>query len=144
MSFSQVMNPEQYQRSYLLPPGCKDLIDVLRLEELQRTAPLPPENVGDSLISGAESFSQVWKLKDKKSPAKSVSAESFAQPGFFLEVQLPASITVNYLASLLGRKPFQIIAQLMEFGIFVTAQQEVAFEAAAKVLRKYGLLAKKS
>jgi|SRR5882672_3142157 len=136
------MTPEQYQRSYLLPPGCKDLIDVLRLEELQKQALNLPEIAGQATISGSENFSKVWKLKKKS--AKIASAEAFAQPGFFLEVMLPEKVTVDYLASLLGRKPFQIIANLMELGLFVTAQQEVAFEMAAKVLRKYGLMAKKA
>jgi hypothetical protein len=138
------MIPEQYQRGYLLPPGCKDLIDVLRLQELQKGAFYRPEAAGESAISGSESFSQVWKFKDQKSPAKPSSNEAFAQAGFFLEVLLPPIITVDYLASLLGRKPVQIIASLMEFGVFVTAQQKVGFEAAAKVLRQYGLLAKKA
>jgi hypothetical protein len=138
------MTPEQFQRSYLLPPGCKDLIDVLRLEELQKHAFDQPEVVGQAAIHGAESFSQVWKLKEKKSPAGPIPADTPAQPGFFLEVHLPPAVSVNFLASLLGRKPFQIIANLMEFGIFLTANQKVDFEIAAKVLRKYGLLAKKA
>ena len=137
------MTPEQYQRSYLLPPGCKDLIDVLRLQELQKWGLIQPDITGHAAISGSESFSQVWKFKNNKSGGNSGVSKGSAKPGFFLEVALPATITVNYLASLLGRKPFEIIANMLEFGVFVTSQQEVDFELAAKVLRKYGLLARK-
>jgi|ERR1041385_5267828 hypothetical protein len=131
------MTPEQYQRSYLLPPGCKDLIDVLRLQELQNQATTPPAISGQAAITGAESFSKVWKFNEKKlKPA-------FAHPGFFLEVTLAAKVTVTYLASLLGRTPFQVAADLMELGVFATTHEQISFDDAARLLRKYGLSAKR-
>ena len=141
------MTPEQYQRSYLLPPGCKDLIDVLRLEELHRPAAIEPDIImGQSAFQGAETFSQVWKLKPQPpSTDAGGSGVSDAVPAaFFLEVHLPESISINFLATLLGRKPFQVVANLMEFGVFATPTQKVDFETAAKLLRKYGLLARRS
>ena len=135
------MTPEQYQRGYLLPPGCKDLIDVLRLQELHKQAFKLPLLMGQAPISGAEHFSQVWKIDEEK--LKSTSSVPGVEPGFFLEVSLGPNVTVDFLASLLGRKPFQIVADLMELGVFASPQETVNFDDAAKVLRKYGLSASK-
>ena len=135
------MTPEQYQRSYLLPPGCKDLIDVLRLQELAQQAALPPLLAGQAPITGAETFSKVWKLDQAKLDPGPVI--SFPDPGFFLEVQLGETVNVQFLASVLGRQPAQIISDLMELGVFVTANAQVSFYEASKVLQKYGLSARK-
>jgi hypothetical protein len=134
------MTPEQYQRSYLLPPGCKDLIDVLRLQELVQDAGLPPLHSGQAAITGAETFSKVWKLDKTKLKAK--PAVSLPDPGFFLEVQLGERVTVQFLVSVLGRKPVQILSDLMDLGVFVSEDATINFEDAAKVLRKYGLKAR--
>ena|ERR1044071_1566506 len=135
------MTPEQYQRSYLLPPGCKDLIDVLRLQELAQQAALPPLLSGQTQINGAEMFSQVWKLSQAK--VDPGPALSFPDPGFFLEVVLGETVNIQYLASVLGRQPGQIVGDLMDLGVFVTANAQVNFDEAAKVLQKYGLSARK-
>jgi hypothetical protein len=133
------MTPEQYQRSYLLPPGCKDLIDVLRLQEMAEQ-PLPPLLSGQAPISGSEAFSQVWNLNQKK--LKPTPPSPFPDPGFFLEVQLGQTVSVQFLASVLGRQPVQILSDLMEFGVIVSGDGQIGFEEAAKVLRKYGLNAR--
>jgi translation initiation factor IF-2 len=52
--------------------------------------------------------------------------------------------TVSQLAALLGKKPFQIIADLMEIGVFASANQSLDFEAISKVARQYGFIAKKA
>src|SRR4051812_24193555 len=129
------MTPEQYQRGYLLPPGCKDLIDALRLQELERMMFQPPPITGEVPVIGAEQFSQVWKLK----PAKLKPVGSVTSSAFLLEVKLGLTIPIERLASLLGHKPFQIVADLMELGIFLSTTDSLDFETAAKVLRKYGL-----
>src|SRR2546423_15174316 len=110
------MTPEQYQRSYLLPPGCKDLIDVLRLQELQKLAFQPPSVAGEVPFSGSDQFSQVWNLK----PFKAKSPTPQPEPVFFLEVKIEPTVTVSQLATLLGRKPFQVQADLMELGVFAS------------------------
>jgi|SRR4051812_23847057 len=134
------MTPEQYHRSYLLPPGCKDLIDVLRLQELAEQAGLPPLLSGQAPIIGSETFSHVWKLdKAKLKPAAGVA---LPDPGFFLEVQLGATVSVQFLASVVGRQPVQVISDLMDLGVFVGADAQISFDEAAKVLRKYGLTAR--
>lgn len=109
-----MFSPDYGKRDYLLPPGCKDLIDVIKLEAAresktsQRLGELPgvpPPVTGEILVAG--------------------------------------STTPKQLAELLGQKPFKIIADLMELGVFATVNQVVGFEAISKVARRYGYLAKK-
>ena len=53
-------------------------------------------------------------------------------------------MTVEELAAALRQKPFQIIADLMEIGVFANVHQEVAFDVVTKVVRKYGYTAKRA
>jgi len=131
------------KRNYLLPPGCKDLIDLLKLEEMK--PPFPLLDVGQSPLPQAGQFVTAWKLPGKHKKAKPSAAQSTPAPtGSFREVEIPETIAVSALAEIVGQKPFHIIADFMAFGVFATLHSEVQFEAAAKVLRKYGLIAKKA
>jgi len=147
--FSGMMYYDYNKRSYLLPPGCKDLIDLLKLEEhkKQLSTQLPPLPglpgilKGEIFIAGTQEILGPWKLKKKKSidPAD----ESLNIPSI-CEVVIPGEILVRELARIAGQKPFKIIADLMEIGIFSNVTQKIGFEAASRVLRKYGILAQKA
>jgi hypothetical protein len=134
------------KRSYLLPPGCKDLIDLLRLEEQKKGSPiqlpmLPGLKGGEIFIAGAQEIFGPWKLKKKKAKEPDVAPIDAKTSN---EVVIPDSIVVLELAKIAGQKPFKIIADLMEIGIFANVKQRIAFEAASRVLKKYGILAKKA
>jgi translation initiation factor IF-2-like protein len=131
------------KRSYLLPPGCKDLIDLLRLEEQkkQQSIQLPFLQSGNMSASSAEQIFAPWKLKKKTS--KHPESGSL-NPPLMREVTIAAEILVKELANIASQKPFRIIADLMEIGIFANVMQKVGFEAAARVLKKYGIVAKKA
>jgi hypothetical protein len=92
--------PDYSKRDCSLPPGCKDLIDVLRLQS------------------------------DRKAARQRFD---FGRP-----------VTVRSLAALLGCKPMEIIADLMELRIMATVDQAVTFEVAARVAAKYGFLTKRA
>ena len=109
------MNYDYSKRDYLLPEGCKDLIDVLRFEAQkrvpqQRQAPKPPAPL----------------------------------PPIIGELVIPLRTTVFHLASRLSQKPFRIIADLMEVGVFVNMNHELDFDTIAKVARSHGYVAKKA
>ena len=137
------------KRSYLLPPGCKDLIDLLKLEEhkKQLSTQLPPLPglpgilKGETFTAGTYEIFSPWKLKKKKS--KEPADEMLNIPSI-REVIIPHEILVKEVARIAGQKPFKIIADLMEIGIFANVIQKIGFEAAARVLKKYGILAKKA
>lgn len=113
-------SPDYSKRDYLLPAGCKDLIDVLRLQE-KREAKL-----------------QAWL------PESSDQLAPWILPPVKGELQLSDPIMVEQLAAQLHQKPFKVIAELMQLGVFATAKQAITFEAAAKLLLKYGYRAKRS
>jgi hypothetical protein len=105
------MNDDYSKRNYLLPEGCKDLIDVL-------------------------------KPKVQHSEQKVPDAGSEALPPIVGEIMVAGTMTVAELAETLRVKPFKIIADLMQFGVFATPRQLIRFEAITKVARKYGYAAK--
>jgi len=130
------------KRSYLLPPGCKDLIDLLRLEEQkkQHSIQLPFLKSGDIFAAGPEQLLGPWKLKQKKpKPAPEMIELPTIQ-----EVTISEEIVVKELAKIAGQKPYKIIADLMEIGIFASVIQKIGFEAASRVLKKYGIAAKRA
>ena len=131
------------KRSYLLPPGCKDLIDLLRLEEQKKSFQLPMLpglQGGETFLAGTEEIFGPWKLKKKKSNHPQADPLSVS----IREVEIPNEILVVELAKIAGQKPFKIIADLMEIGVFANLKQQVGFEAASRVLKKYGIIAKKT
>jgi hypothetical protein len=100
------------KRDYLLPPGCKDLIDVVKLNRSK-----PP----------------LWQVVQRRR-RKPI-------PPIVRHVTLPDSVAVQQLIELAGKKPFCIIADLMNLGLFVNIDGNVSFETAAHVLRWYGIAA---
>jgi hypothetical protein len=103
------MNYDYSKRDYLLPEGCKDLMDVQKLEEkaaLKHPTPKPP-------LPGP-------------------------LPPVLGEVIIPPHTTVLRLASILGQKPLQIVADLMEIGVFANMNHELDFDTISKITRKYG------
>ena len=110
------MNFEHFERGYLLPKGCKDLIDVINL------------------------------FQEKRKPTivlKAVSTPSDQELKSSVDLLVSEPITVRELASLLNQKPFEIIADLMDLGVFATVNQCLGFEAVSQIARKYGYLAKR-
>ena len=105
-----MLSPDYSKRSYLLPKGCKDLIDVIHLQELGKIySPQPP-----------------------------------GQPPLLkLELLVSQPISVAALADLLNQKPFQIMADLLELGVFPTTKQLLDFETVCRVARKYGYAVKR-
>jgi hypothetical protein len=120
------MDYDYTKRGYLLPEGCKDLIDAMKLEgwlgPTHQSAPPPatlPPVVGELMA-----------------PA--------TLPPVIGELMVPELPTVAELAALLKVKPFQIIADLMQLGAFVTVKHQLDFVIISKVVRKYGLIAKRA
>ena len=53
-------------------------------------------------------------------------------------------MAVRELAALLKQKPFQIVADLLEFRVVANVEQSLSFEIVAQVVRKYGSTARKA
>src|SRR5690349_14367576 len=121
------MSPDYSKRDYLLPPGCKDLIDVINLEAGQKPKTFELKAEYESII--ASDF-VLGELPGVPPPIKG-------------EIQVAGNTTVGQLAELIRQKPSRVIADLMLLGVFATVNQVVAFEAINKVARQYGYVAKK-
>jgi len=102
------MDDEFMKRGYLLPEGCKDLIELSKYQ--QKPVPKPPAS----------------------------------PPPLIGEMTVTEPMTVGQLASALKQTPYQIIADLMEIGVYARLDYLIAFDAIAKITRKYGYLAKKT
>lgn len=120
------MENEYMKRGYLLPHGCKDLNDALKLKQKHVEALLSqlPYLPGES----AETAPKPWKLSPPLPPVTG-------------EILIPPRTTVKKLAVLLGKKPFEVIGDLMQFGMFATADFLLDFETISRIARKYGLTA---
>src|SRR5579872_2993301 len=128
-----MLSPDYSKRDYLLSEGCKDLIDVIRLEQRKE---------------------QVWQVKklqlglsantllprDIEEIAKKKGLGDFpgVPPPISGTIEVSGPVTVKKVAELVGEKPFKIIADLMQIGVFATLNQVLNFEAIEKVARKYG------
>ncbi len=117
------MENEYMKRGFLLPEGCKDLIDVLKLKEKAVPWFLP-------------------KLPIVGPTGTKPLVKGEVLPPFQGEIVIPAHTTVAQLAVLLKKRPFVLIADLMQIGIFATVSQVLDFETVAKLARKYGFLAR--
>ena len=124
------LTPDYSKRDCSLPPGCKDLMDVLRL---QKRKPTKADLVEIKLHAMV-----------KKSGMLPPKAEAKQTPSFAAIIEINDPVTVRDLAALLGRKPFEIIADLIDITGMAAVGQPVTFEVAAEVAVKYGYIAKRA
>lgn len=104
------MDQEKPSRNFLLPNGCKDLLDVIRQDESQDVAPASPP------------------------PEMEVGYETTVQ-----QIELHGEITVKALAERLEVPSYRIIAQLIQWHVFMANDQRVLDEALAiRVAQAFG------
>ncbi len=118
------MSFEHFERGYLLPKGCKDLIDVIRLAPQSKVflkLPLLHSKPQSGIFGKAASQAPSWKG----------------------DIFVSDSITVKELAALVGQEPVRIIADAMELGIFANVNQSLGFKTISQIAEKYGFTAKR-
>lgn len=118
------MNFEHFERGYLLPTGCKDLIDAINLQAKSDALDFLPRLHAKTFFKPSGAPSQLPPIKGELVVSKRASVEE--------------------LAELLGQKPFKIIADAMNLGIFATVKQSLPFGTIQQIARKYGYIAKRS
>ena len=121
------MENEYMKRGYLLPDGCKDLTDVAKLKQ-QPVGFLPPWSHKFTSYNPT--------LKSEKQPA--------ALPPITRQVFISPPMTVKKLAALLEQKPFRIICDLMQLGIWAAADSVIDFKASSLVAKIHGFEAIKT
>jgi hypothetical protein len=105
--------PEEKPR-YLLPDGCKDLADALRLERESELAPAP----------------------DDAATPPSASTEPLP-----VSITIPDPVLVRDLAAALHMKPYEIVRELMQRNTFVTQHTEIEFAKAFSLCSDLGVVA---
>src|SRR5581483_8709348 len=79
------------------------------------------------------------KFQSRQGPnSGSKQPEKFVPPSTGTLITLKPPIIVRDLAEQLNRKPFQIIADLMEAGVFANVNQSIEETIAQKICAKYG------
>jgi Translation initiation factor IF-2, N-terminal region len=128
------------KRGYLLPEGCKDLIDVWK----QPPKPSSPHYTC-LMVSHFKQPGDFLKLTTfKPAQSKPLLQSPAPLPPIIGELVIPNQASVSQLAALLGQKVFQIIADVMRLGFFATPQQALSFEIISRVARRYGFIAIKT
>src|SRR5206468_999125 len=107
--------PEPEKPRYLLPDGCKDLIDALRLQQQEADEELSEPSLGS--LAGDETLPAV--------------------------VALPDHVIVRDLALALHLKPFEVVASLMQLNVFALLNTTLEFDTACKLCSLYGVIATK-
>ena len=137
-----MLSPDYTKRDYLLPEGCKDLIDVIRLEQRKGLEQRKEEVwLVKKLKFGIAEGALLAKDFEAITMGTVLGELPGVPPPIMGEIQVAGPVSVRKLAELLGQKPFAIIADLMLLGVFATVNQIVSFEAIRKVARKYGYTA---
>jgi hypothetical protein len=62
-------------------------------------------------------------------------------PAITGEIVIREETSVTKLAALLDLTPFQVVADVMELGLFVSVKDSLSFEVVSKVARKHGFFA---
>jgi len=109
--------PEEKPR-FLLPDGCKDLIDALRLQEPQSE----PEAIADFMPT-TPSPSSGGPLPES--------------------VSIPDPVLVRDLATALHMKGYEVIRALMDQNVFASPQTMLDFQRASALCSHFGVVAHK-
>jgi hypothetical protein len=98
---------------------------------------------GSSLVPGMKP-SKPTDLPSTPDPKPSVQKPLVSSLDQLKWVTIPDLIPLLELARVAGQKPFRLIADLMEHNCFANVKASIDFATAAKVLRKYGIIAKRA
>ena len=75
-------------------------------------------------------------------PPRKLTARDLLEPGEpSRRIYVPDYISVKELAGLMGQKPFKVVADVLELGIFKQADDLIDFPTAATIATKHGYVA---
>ena len=119
-----MLSPDYSKRDYLLPAGCKDLIDVLKLEQEQGLIDIP------KLKQPPGSLGQVGQPLSPMTPPKG-------------DILVSDDTTAGEFAAILGKKASTVIADAMLLGVFANVKTRLPFNIMAQIARSYGFTIRK-
>lgn len=116
-------------RGYLLPQGCKDLIDAWKLKG---SAPWGAFKYLPSMTP------EQWKAIGSGLMHKSLN---FKFKGM---LTVPAQVSVLELATMLNQNMSQILADLLKTAGFAAIKEQLDFTTVSKIAWKYGFIVRKA
>lgn len=147
-------------RGYLLPPGCKDLIDAMKFNAMQPSdfahvlelskLKLSPQQVKQSINTWNKYHKAIQLLWSKQPfpkqpfPKQSFPKQPASWPPVVGEIVIPEKTSASQLAALLGQETFQIVGDILELGCLAFSNEPLSFEIISKVARKHGFFAIKA
>lgn len=111
----------------LTPPPAKGPQTLSPPKATPPSAPPPP-------VGGGE-VSEAGEAVEGESPAPEAEGETTAQ---LRPLEMRSPIVVRDFAVVLGRKPFQLISELMEMSIFASMNSTIEEEVAQRIARNHG------
>jgi len=135
---------ENERPRYLLPEGCKDLYDVIRMQERDAAVEKQKADISTALekLASMATGSQM-DYKDLSGALKKHLKET--SKDLPLSVILPDPVTVGELADRLHLKAFKVIAVLFKkFQIFASADSSLPFATASQVCEHFGVAVQKA
>lgn len=115
---------------FLLPEGCKDLNDAIRLQEEAAKAKRQPDQRPTKLHSASE---EVTGDLMAKAPMGGPSQE------LPHSIALSDTVRVKDLAEKLCLKPYKIISALLKWKVFASADTDLGFDIASVVCAGFGV-----
>jgi hypothetical protein len=135
--------PEPEKPRFLLPDGCKDLIDALHLREQPQPQPQPepPAPLAKAPPAPVDSSPP---LVVEILPTGIVGLAAGSPKNLPRSVTLADSVTVRELAAAPHLESFHVIGSLMELNVFASVGSPLQFGIAAALCARYGVVALKS
>src|SRR5579859_7367170 len=130
LQFNPLNDPRK--RNYLLPPGCKDLLDALNQSTSAAGGLGLKQARSAATKAGIYILDPIWKYpKDTTGLAQTQMSKAGAEPFPVGQVEIPERAPIRLLALVLGKTIYQIIGDLMELSVFVNVNESVDFETAS-------------
>jgi translation initiation factor IF-2 len=110
--------------------------DFVRRGDMRR-GPNPPAAPSGPPMPGQRQAPRPAQWQPRQTPALVKAPEKFLAPATGQMITLKPPIIVRDLAEQLKRKPFQLIADLMEVGVFANVNQSIDEDVAQRICAKY-------
>lgn len=142
---TEASEPEPEKASVATPPSGPRLGEKVGFIQLptrpQRGRERPERKGGKTKKAAPQTGRGRDESRDRKSTGQEApksSKPSFVEPKDGKMITIKPPIIVRSLAEEIGRKPFQLIADLMELNVFANVNQAIEEDVAKRLCAKYG------
>ena len=142
MLFSESDKPR-----YLLPEGCKDLYDAIRLQDEDAAVRAQRAVIISAALEKNKSVAAASSPSSPSSPSSMAQLSNALEKHFGtsskerpLCVAIPDTVTVGDLADMLHVKAFKVISALIKLHIFASSDCVLTFDTASQICTHLGVV----